>query len=100
MNAEKKQTGSELLIKISGNIDSNTAPNLNTFINESLEGIESLILDFEKVDYISSAGLRVLLSIFKGLAAKGGTMIVRKPNQDVMDIFVMTGFDTILNIEK
>lgn len=61
MNAVKRLDGSELFVEIEGNIDSTTAPELSDSLNESMKGITSLILDFKKVDYISYAGLRVLL---------------------------------------
>ena len=100
MDVSKKQNGSELLLELSGSIDSGTSPELNAVIEESIKGIDSLVLDFRKIDYISSAGLRVLLATFKALSAKGGKMVIRCPNQNVMDIFTMTGFDNILTIEK
>ena len=98
MNINKKQNGAELLFEIEGSIDSTTAPQLDKEINESLNGIASLILDFTKVDYISSAGLRVLLVAFRAMS-KQGKMVIRHPNSNVMDIFSMTGFDNILTIE-
>ena len=88
------------MLELSGSIDSGTSPELNAVIEQSLKGINSLILDFKKIDYISSAGLRVLLATFKTLSGRGGNMIIRYPNQNVMDIFTMTGFDNILTIEK
>ena len=100
MDVTKKQNGSELLLELSGSIDSGTSPELNAVIEQSLKGINSLILDFKKIDYISSAGLRVLLATFKTLSGRVGNMIIRYPNQNVMDIFTMTGFDNILTIEK
>ena len=100
MDVTKKQNGSELLLELSGSIDSGTSPELNAVIEQSLKGINSLILDFKKIDYISSAGLRVLLATFKTLSGRGGNMIIRYPNQNVMDIFTTTGFDNILTIEK
>ena len=100
MDVTKKQNGSELLLELSGSIDSGTSPELNAVIEQSLKGINSLILDFKKIDYISSAGLRVLLATFKTLSGRGGNMIIRHPNQNVMDIFTMTGFDNILTIEQ
>ena len=87
MDVTKKQNGSELLLELSGSIDSGTSPELNAVIEQSLKGINSLILDFKKIDYISSAGLRVLLATFKTLSGRGGNMIIRYPNQNVMDIF-------------
>lgn len=98
MNAIKKQNGSELLLELEGGIDSTAAPELNQILDESLDGIESLILDFQKVDYISSAGLRVLLVTFKEMTKKG-TMVIRNVNNNVMDVFAMTGFVNILTIE-
>ena len=68
------------------------------YYDKSVKGISSLILDFKKVDYISSAGLRVLLVTYRTMA-KQGSMIIRNANKNVMDIFTMTGFDNILTIE-
>ena len=99
MTITKKQTGSELLIELSGNLDTTTAPELGKVIDESLYGITSLILDLKKVDYVSSAGLRVILVAFK-IMSKQGTMVVRNVNQSVMDVFSMTGFVDILTIEN
>ena len=99
MNVTKKQSGSELFVVVEGNIDSATAPELNKAIEGTLGRIKVLVFDFEKVDYVSSAGLRVLLASRKAIA-KDGNVIVRHPNQNVMDIFVMTGFDNILTIEQ
>lgn len=99
MNVTKKQTGSELLVELEGSIDSTTSNELNTVLSESLKGVKSLILDFKKIDYISSAGLRVLLATYKALIGQGGNMVIRNVNQNVMDIFTMTGFDNILTIE-
>ncbi len=98
MNVMKKQNGSELLLEVDGSIDSLTAPEFNQIINDSLNGVTSLILDLKKVDYISSAGLRVLLVACK-LMSNQGTMVVRNVNSNVMDVFSMTGFDNILTIE-
>lgn len=99
MNVVKTQNGSELLMEIEGGIDTTTAPELNEILSDSLGNIDSLILDFKKVDYISSAGLRVLLVTFKEMSKKGG-MIIRHVNDNVMDIFQMTGFVNILTIEN
>ena len=99
MNVVKTKNGSELLIELEGSINSATAPELNNILEESVKDITSLILDFKKVDYISSAGLRVLLVFFK-VMSKQGNMVIRHPNSNVMDIFQMTGFVNILNIEQ
>lgn len=99
MNVVKKQEGSELLMEIEGGIDTTTAPELNEILNSSLNDVENLILDFKKVDYISSAGLRVLLVTYKEMSKKG-SMVIRNVNDNVMDIFSMTGFINILTIEN
>jgi len=98
MKVNKTQNGSELLMEIEGGIDSTTAPELNDILSKALDGITSLILDFKNVDYISSAGLRVLLVNYKAMTGKG-TMVIRHVNSNVMDIFSMTGFVNILTIE-
>ena len=97
MNIIKKQTGSELLFELEGSIDTTTAPELDKAISSSIKGVTSLIFDFKKVDYVSSAGLRVLLVAFKTMFNQG-EMIIRHVNQNVMDVFTMTGFDNFLVI--
>lgn len=99
MKVNKKLNGSELLMEIEGGIDSTTAPELNDILAASINGITTLILDFKNVDYISSAGLRVLLVNYKAMTGKG-EMIIRNVNGNVMDIFTMTGFVNILTIEN
>jgi len=98
MNVIKRLEGSELFVEIIGNIDSVTAPELNASLNESLKGVTSIRFDFKQVDYISSAGLRVLLVAVKAMP-KDGNVTVCNANSNVMDIFTMTGFVNILNIE-
>lgn len=99
MKVTKKLAGSELVFELEGNIDSTTAPELFEEVNKSLNGIKSLIFDFAKVDYISSAGLRVLLAAYKIMSSQQGNMIIRHVNNNVMDIFQMTGFTNFLTIE-
>lgn len=100
MDVKKSKTGTDLFVEITGRIDSVTAPQLHEILTDSIDGIKSLVLDFAKVDYVSSAGLRVLLNTLKLMNKAGGSMVVRHPHQDVMDVFVMTGFDNILTIEE
>ena len=95
MNVVKTQNGSELLMEIEGGIDTTTAPELNEILSNSLDNIDSLILDFKKVDYISSAGLRVLLVTFKDMSKKGG-MIIRHVNENDRDIYEKSGVVKIL----
>ena len=99
MNIIKKLNGSELFVEVEGSIDSTTAPAFNAALEESMKGITSLIIDFKKVDYISSAGLRVLLVACKTMN-KQGSLVIRNANSNVMDIFTMTGFVNILTIEN
>jgi anti-sigma B factor antagonist len=99
MKINKTQNGSELLIALEGRLDTTTAPELEKELKDSIGGVEDLTIDFEKLDYISSAGLRVLLSAHKAMSAKGG-MKVTNVNEIVQEVFEVTGFADILNIEK
>ncbi len=85
-------------VELDGRLDTNTAPELDAALGELMEGAESLVLDFEKLEYISSAGLRVLLSAQKTMA-KRGEMKLTHVNETVMEIFEVTGFTDILTIE-
>ena len=99
MNIKKKKEGNTLNIIISGRIDTVTAPEVDSFVNQNLDGVESLILDFKEVNYVSSAGLRVLLSLQKKMMVKGEMKLVNV-NDAVNDVFEVTGFDEILTYEK
>ena len=99
MNIKKKQEGSTLFVKISGRIDTATSPEVDSYINENLDGVNEVVLDFEEVNYVSSAGLRVLLSLHKKMMAKEGMKLVNV-NEAVCDVFEVTGFDEILTYEK
>jgi len=86
-----------LSVKPIGRIDINTATDFGYEVNDALDDIKELYVDFEEVDYISSIGLRVLLELQNRMNNQGSMKLIRvKP--DVMDIFKMTGFDNILNI--
>ena len=98
MNITKKQNGNTLEIALEGRLDTMTAPELELELKKSLDGIESLTLDFSKLEYISSAGLRVLLSTHKAMSGKGG-MKVTNVNEIVREVFDVTGFADILTIE-
>ena len=94
-----KENEKELYIKVSGRLDTTTAPELEESIRENLEGTEALVLDFENLDYISSAGLRVLLSAQK-VMNKQGEMTVKHVSESIREIFDITGFSDILTIEE
>ena len=97
MTIEKTLNGKDLTIALTGRLDTMTAPDLEAELGKSLEGGESLKLDFSKLEYISSAGLRVLLSAHKAMAGKGG-MTVTHVNEIVQEVFDVTGFADILSI--
>lgn len=98
MTITKKQNGNALEIALEGRLDTMTAPELEAELKASLDAAESLALDFSKLDYISSAGLRVLLSAHKAMSGKGG-MKVKNVNEVVREVFDVTGFADILTIE-
>ena len=98
MTITKNQNGSVLEIALAGRLDTMTAPELEAELSKSMDGAESLILDFSKLDSISSAGLRVLLSAHKAMAGKGG-MKLTHVNEIVQEVFDVTGFSDILTIE-
>jgi len=99
MTIEKKTNGTALEIALEGRLDTMTAPELEAELNQSLGSADSLTLDFSKLEYISSAGLRVLLSAHKVMSNKGG-MKVTNVNEIVQEVFEVTGFADILTIEK
>ena len=98
MTMEKIVNGAELTIALTGRLDTNTAPKLEAELKESISGIEELILDFTALEYLSSAGLRVLLAAQK-IMNRQGRMVVRNVNEMIMDVFEVTGFYDILTIE-
>lgn len=98
MEIKKELDGKKLTVALSGRLDTTTAPVLEKDLKESLNGIEELTLDFTNLDYISSAGLRVLLSAQKAINAAKGTMVVTGANDIVKEIFEVTGFSDILTI--
>lgn len=97
MNIEKKQNGKELVLLLSGRLDTTTAPQLEEEIKKDIEGIENLTLDFKQLEYISSAGLRVLLLTQKMMQRQGKLVIIHV-NDTIQDVFDMTGFCNILTI--
>lgn len=98
MTIEKNLSGASLTLTISGRLDTSTAPQLESEIRADLDGVEELVLDFAALDYLSSAGLRVLLVAQKAMN-KQGSMVVRNVNETIAEIFDVTGFCDILTIE-
>lgn len=99
MTIEKKLDGSKMTVAIKGRLDTTTAPQLEAELRSDLDGIADLVFDFTNLEYISSAGLRVLLSTQKTMNRQG-TMVVRNVNADVMEVLEVTGFVDILTIEE
>lgn len=98
MNIQKTVNGGALTVALEGRLDTTTSPKLEEDLRSSISGITSLTLDLEKLEYISSAGLRVLLAMQK-IMNKQGQMLLRNVNEAVMEVFEVTGFADILSIE-
>ena len=99
MNITEKSNGSELCIFLEGRLDTTTAPELEKILSGSLDGVTDLTFDMGKLDYLSSAGLRILLGAQKRMN-KQGSMKVTNVNETIMEIFEVTGFADILTIES
>lgn len=98
MEIKKQQNGTALMMAVIGRLDTTTAPQLEEAVNASVDGITELVFDFEKVEYISSAGLRVILMTQKIMNKQGSLKIVHV-SDEVMEVFEITGFSDILTIE-
>ncbi|MBR2705819.1 MAG: STAS domain-containing protein [Mogibacterium sp.] len=98
LNIEKKQDGKDLTVALTGRLDTVTAPELESELASSLDDVENLVIDMTDLEYISSAGLRVLLTAQKTMNQKGSMKLINV-NETVMEIFDVTGFVDILTIE-
>ena len=98
LNIVKKQDGDTLTVKLDGRLDTNTAPDFKTEMEPLLNDISTLVLDFEKLDYISSAGLRVLLTFEQEMEEQEKTLELTHVNDIIHDVFDVTGFLDILTI--
>lgn len=98
MTIEKQMNGNELIITLNGRLDTTTAPQLEKELKDSLEGVSDLCMDFAGLDYLSSAGLRVILQAQKVMNMQGN-MVIKNVNETIMEIFDVTGFTDILTIE-
>lgn len=99
MDIVKNYEGKELTIQIKGRIDTVTAPDFENEINDEIGKFDSLILDFEKLEYISSAGLRVLIATQKKLQPEGIPFKIINTPDTIKDILTVSGLDNILNIQ-
>lgn len=98
MNIVKQTAGSALTLALIGRLDTTTSPELEKEIKASISGVTELIFDFAELEYVSSAGLRVLLAAQK-MMNKQGKMVIRHVSETVMEVFDITGFSDILTIE-
>ena len=98
MTIEKMRNNNELTVSLEGRLDTVTAPSLEEELKATLDGIQELVLDFQKLEYISSAGLRVLLMAQKTMN-KQGSMVIRNVNETIAEVFEITGFADMLTIE-
>ena len=98
MTIEKNLNGTELTVTVTGRLDTTTAPQLEAEFKQNINGVEKLVLDFAALEYLSSAGLRVLLAVQK-VMNKQGEMIIKNVNDTINEIFEVTGFIDILTIE-
>ena len=98
MEIQKTLNGTALTVAVEGRLDTTTSPKMEEELRNSIDGITDLVLDFGKLEYISSAGLRVLLAIQK-IMNRQGKMTLKNVGDVVMEVFEVTGFVDILNIE-
>ena len=98
MQITKNVENDNLTLSLEGRLDTLTAPQLEAEVNGKLDGVKTLIFDFQNLAYVSSAGLRILFMAQK-IMNKQGKMIVRNANADIKDIFTVTGFSNILTLE-
>ena len=98
MTIEKKINAEELVLVVSGRLDTQTAPELESELDASLAGVKELVFDFANLEYVSSAGLRVILKAQKAMNAQG-SMKLTGVNDSIMEVFDITGFLDILTVE-
>jgi len=99
MQIEKEKQEKMLILKLSGRLETSTAPKLQEVVEKELEEVTELRLDMKNLEYVSSAGLRVLLAASKKMKAKNAVMTVYNVNEEVMEVFKITGFNEILSIQ-
>ena len=99
MELKKEINGNTLNVSICGHVDATTAPELEKSVAGDAAKVNKIVFDFEKVEYISSAGLRVLLSIHKLMSSKGGEFILTNVSGDVKNVLEMTGFLSFLKVK-
>ena len=98
MKLNRTSENGKTVITVEGRVDTTTAAELGEMLNSAVPDSDEITLDMEKLDYISSAGLRVLLTSHKAMSKKGGFLLIKNVNPDIYEIFDITGFTNILNI--
>ena len=99
MDIQQTKDGNKLTVTLSGRLDTTTAPQLEETLASALDGVTDLVFDFNQIQYISSAGLRILLNTQKKISAAGGSMKLVGVNDVVREVFEVTGFINILSVE-
>lgn len=99
MTIEKNLDGKNMTLKLEGYLDTTTSPELKQLLSETMDSIDTLTLDFADLEYVSSAGLRVLLTAHTTMLKKGGMKLLHV-NEEIMDSLAVTGLANVLNIEK
>lgn len=101
MKIDKTISGDQIIISVDGHLDTNTSPKLEAVLNEILDGKRvNLVIDFSKLEYLSSAGLRVLLTAQKKTNEVVGNLVIKHVNSTVMEVFKLTGFSEFLTIDN
>ena len=98
MKLTAEKNGTELTVRLSGELNTLTAPELAALLDQELGGVESLTLDFAECDYVSSAGLRVLLGTFKQMKAAQGSMELANVGENFRDVLENTGLDAVFGV--
>lgn len=98
MQINQERQEEKLTLKISGRLETATAPELQKVVDGGMDGVTELRMDIKELEYVSSAGLRVLLAAAKKMKAKNGTMTICNANKGVMEVFEITGFKEILGV--
>lgn len=99
MTISKKMDGDKMVMALEDRLDTTTAPQLDNEFKVCLYEVKELVLDLEKLEYLSSAGLRVLLAAQKQMQKQGGEMVIMNVNETIMEVFEVTGFVDIITIK-
>ena len=99
MKLTTEKNGTALTVRLSGEVNSQTAPELSALLDKELPGVQALTLDFTECDYVSSAGLRILLATFKRMKSVDGSMSFANVGKGLMDVFQITGLARVFGLQ-